>query len=83
VQDVEAIVAEIRAGLDTRSNAVSDRGDDAEVIDAGQASDNQRADDAGLKYDSDARYDLKAKQAGASANPNDLAGNTPAQGAAA
>jgi capsid protein len=32
------------------------QGEDAEVIDAEQAADNKRADDAGLRYDSDGRH---------------------------
>lgn len=56
VQDIEAQVAEIEAGLTTRSAAVSERGEDAEAIDAEQAADNARADELGLRYTSDSRH---------------------------
>lgn len=55
VQDVQAHVAEIRAGLASRAGKVSERGDDVEQIDAEQQRDNERADEAGLSYDSDGR----------------------------
>jgi capsid protein len=55
VQDVEAAQLEVRNGLASRSGKVSERGDDVEVIDAEQAADNTRADELGLKYDSDGR----------------------------
>lgn len=55
VQDVEAAVKEIRAGLTSRAEKVSERGYDAEQIDAEQAADNARADGLGLSYDSDGR----------------------------
>lgn len=55
VQDVQAAREEIRAGLASRAQKVSERGEDAEQIDAEQQQDNQRADAAGLSYDSDGR----------------------------
>lgn len=55
VQDVEATQAAIRAGFTSRSAAVADQGYSADVIDAQQAADNDRADKLGLKYDSDSR----------------------------
>lgn len=55
VQDVEAKKLELRSGLTSRSRTVSDAGDDAEEIDREQQEDNKRADDLGLKYDSDGR----------------------------
>lgn len=55
VQDVEAQEREVRAGFASRSEKVSERGYDAEAIDAEQASDNVRADGLGLSYDSDGR----------------------------
>jgi lambda family phage portal protein len=55
VQDIEADVAACRAGFTTRSAIVSEQGDDAEMIDAEQAEDNKRADELGLKYESDGR----------------------------
>lgn len=41
-QDVDAVVAEIEAGLTSREAAVAERGDDVEVIDAQRASDRDR-----------------------------------------
>lgn len=55
VQDVQAQKDGIRAGLTTRSAAVSEQGEDSDEIDAEQAADNARADALGLVYDSDAR----------------------------
>ena len=55
VQDVQAEEKAIRSGFTSRSAAVSERGEDAEVIDREQAEDNARADELGLKYDSDGR----------------------------
>ena len=55
VQDVEAAKAAVRSGFKTRAAVVSESGDDAEVIDTEQATDNARADGLGLRYDSDGR----------------------------
>lgn len=55
VQDVEATNKAIRGGLTSRAEAVSQRGDDVEAIDAAQAKDNARADQLGLSHDSDGR----------------------------
>jgi lambda family phage portal protein len=55
VQDVQATTSAIRAGLTSRTSAVSERGEDVEVIDAEQARDNARADKHGVRYDSDGR----------------------------
>ena len=55
VQDVAAYQAAIRAGLTSRAAAVSETGEDTEVIDAQQAADNERADALKLAYDSDGR----------------------------
>jgi lambda family phage portal protein len=55
VQDVDAQKAAVRDGFKSRAAVVSEQGDDAEAIDAAQALDNKRADDLGLKYDSDGR----------------------------
>lgn len=81
VQDVQAQKDGIRAGLTTRSAAVSEQGEDAEEIDAEQKADNDRADALGLVYDSDAR-----KTAGTGAAQPDAGGEPdappPAQNAA-
>lgn len=52
VQDVASTRAAIKAGFTSRSSAVSEQGEDAEVIDAEQAADNERAAGLGLAYDS-------------------------------
>ena len=59
VQDVQARREEVRAGFRSRSEVVSERGYDAEAVDAEVAADNKRADDLGLTYDSDGRTDMK------------------------
>lgn len=63
VQDVEADEKAIRDGFASRSGVVSMRGEDAEVIDAENAADNARADQLGLRYDSDGRNAKKAAPA--------------------
>jgi lambda family phage portal protein len=55
VQDVQAAKEAIRNGLTSRAATVAAQGEDAAVIDAQQALDNERADKLGLKYDSDGR----------------------------
>lgn len=55
LQDIQAAKERVRSGISSRSAEVSDQGEDAEVIDAEQAADNQRADDLKLRYDSDGR----------------------------
>ncbi len=47
----------IRAGLMSRSEAISGNGYDAEDVDREIAADNARADSLGLIFDSDARHD--------------------------
>jgi lambda family phage portal protein len=61
VQDVEAAQASVRNGFKTRSDVVNELGEDVELVDQGQAADNERADELGLQYDSDGRKDVKAK----------------------
>jgi len=55
VQDVQAMRDAVRDGFKSRSQVVSELGEDAEAIDAEQAADNARADRLGLRYDSDGR----------------------------
>lgn len=64
VQDAEATRALIRSGLISRSDAVSELGEDSEVIDAQQAADNERADRLKLSYDSDGRHPATGASAG-------------------
>jgi len=55
VQDVTSELKAVRAGFKSRSKVVLSAGEDPEQVDAEQAQDNQRADAAGLRYDSDPR----------------------------
>jgi lambda family phage portal protein len=72
VQDIQALEAEIKAGLDSRTAIVSKHtGKDAAVVDREQAADNARSDDLGLKYTSDGRNAVKAVTPGAAGqDPN-------------
>lgn len=56
-KEFDAMVTAIRAGLLSRSEAISAFGYDAEDIDREIAADNQRADELGLVFDSDPRQD--------------------------
>ncbi len=55
VQDVEAQKARVRAGFASRSDIISEQGEDAEEVDVAIAADNARADRLGLALDSDPR----------------------------
>lgn len=66
-KEFKAMLLAIRAGLMSRSEAISANGYDAEDVDREIAADNQRADDLGLIFDSDPRYTSKD---GGSAEPN-------------
>lgn len=55
-KEFKAMLLAIRSGLMSRSEAISANGYDAEDIDREIAADNQRADDLGSIFDSDARY---------------------------
>ena len=66
-KEYKAMLLAIRAGLMSRSEAISANGYDAEDVDREIAADNQRADDLGLIFDSDPRYTSKD---GGSAEPN-------------
>ncbi|MDP3720774.1 MAG: phage portal protein [Acidobacteriota bacterium] len=59
VQDVEADQKAIRNGFTSRASVVSEHGEDVEQIDQQQKDDNARADQMGLKHDSDGRVSLK------------------------
>jgi lambda family phage portal protein len=73
VQDVQASKLAVRAGFTSRSAVVSEQGEDAEVIDAEQLVDNERADASGLMHDSDGRRPDKGggKSANAGAADDD------------
>ncbi|MCK4130484.1 phage portal protein, partial [Ralstonia pseudosolanacearum] len=62
----KAMLLAIRAGLMSRSEAISTFGYDAEDIDREIAADNARADELGLIFDSDPRHTAKD---GAAATP--------------
>ncbi len=57
LKEIKALQAAIRAGLLSRSEAISSNGYDAEQIDQEIAADNARADALGLRFDSDPRWD--------------------------
>jgi capsid protein len=67
-KEFDAMLTAIRAGLLSRSEAISAFGYDAEDIDREIAADNQRADELGLVFDSDPRHD-KAPQPPAPMRP--------------
>jgi len=56
-KEFNAMKLAIRAGLMSRSEAISGNGYDAEDVDREIAADNARADALGLIFDSDARHD--------------------------
>jgi lambda family phage portal protein len=57
LKEFNALKLAIRAGLMSRSEAISAYGYDAEDIDREIAADNRRADELGLVFDSDPRHD--------------------------
>ena len=62
-KEFDAMLTAIRAGLLSRSEAISAFGYDAEDVDREIASDNARADQLGLVLDSDPRHDASRKLA--------------------
>jgi lambda family phage portal protein len=62
-KEFNALKLAIRAGLTSRSEAISAYGYDAEDVDREIAADNARADELGLVFDSDPRHDPKASVA--------------------
>ena len=62
----------IRAGLISRSEAISAYGYDAEDVDREIAADNARADALGLVFDSDPRHDQVPASAGHGVGPRPL-----------
>lgn len=63
VQDIQAQKEAVRNGFTSRSAIVSEQGEDADRIDLMQAEDNARADQLGLRYDSDGRAQASAAPA--------------------
>lgn len=70
-KEMEAVVLAMRAGMLSRSEAVSELGEDAEEIDREIATDNARADALGLTFDSDPR---KVARTGAPQPESDVDG---------
>ena len=68
-KEFDAMLTAIRAGLLSRSEAISAFGYDAEDIDREIAADNQRADELGLVFDSDPRHDKASANAAAIVPP--------------
>ena len=60
LQEAQANIAEVRAGLNSRENVVGSKGFDINELDDQIATDNERADTLGLKFDSDARTTNKS-----------------------
>lgn len=72
LQDVQANKEAVRNGFKSRSAVVAENGDDPEVIDEEQRLDNVRADENGLRYDSDGRNQTQGsaeKDAASATNP--------------
>ncbi len=61
LKEFNALKLAIRAGLMSRSEAISAYGYDAEDIDREIAADNRRADELGLVFDSDPRHDQASR----------------------
>jgi len=72
-KEFKATLLAIRAGLMSRSEAISAFGMDAEDVDREIAADNARADELGLIFDSDPR---RTSKDGGSAEPNAALGDT-------
>lgn len=72
-KEFKAMLTAIRAGVMSRSEAVSANGYDAEDVDREIAADNARADALGLIFDSDPR---RTSKDGGSAEPNTHLGDT-------
>ncbi|MBU6956086.1 phage portal protein [Hahella sp. HN01] len=70
-KEFDALIVAIRAGLLSRSEAISAFGYDAETIDREIAADNARADELGLAFDSDPRPSATAPDAAPSDSSED------------
>lgn len=71
-QDIAADRDEIRAGLASRAQKASERGQDVTVIDAENAADNARSDGLGLVYDTDPRRTSRGGQTQARAAGSEI-----------
>ena len=72
-KEFAAMKLAIRAGLMSRSEAISGNGYDAEDVDREIAADNRRADELGIMFDSDPRHDKVATAAEAALPPENAA----------
>ncbi|WP_240127017.1 phage portal protein [Thermomonas alba] len=72
LKEFNALKLAIRAGLMSRSEAISAYGYDAEDIDREIAADNARADELGLVFDSDPRHDQPTPTSPTPAHETDL-----------
>lgn len=72
VQDVDADIKAIAAGLKSRDAVVLANGDDPETVDAQNVEANKRADAAGLAYTSDGRQATKSMQPVVPKEPNEV-----------
>jgi capsid protein len=61
-KDIEAKMTAVRCGFTSRETVCAETGEDAAAIDQQQVRDNQRADAAGLVYDSDPRKILVGRE---------------------
>lgn len=77
VQDVDADIKAVRAGLDSRSSTILRRGQDPERIERETAADNKRGDQLGLVFDSDARKTSAAGLTQARASGSELPDTDP------
>lgn len=56
-KEVKPKIDEIRAGLNTRTNVLAEKGLDVEAVDQERAAENKNADSLEIRHDSDPRYD--------------------------
>ncbi len=75
VQDVDADIKAVRAGLQSRSSTVLSRGEDPDQVEAEIVADNQRADASGLVFTSDARRTDSSGKAQADPEPETSEGD--------
>jgi len=60
-KDIKGENQAVRSGFKSRAEVVYQRGEDPTEVDRVNAEDNKRADDLGLRYDSDGRQDMVSK----------------------
>lgn len=79
LEEAKARQIEVRSGFTSREAVVTERGGEVEVVDAQQVADNNRADAAGLVYDSDSRLTLNRTELNASNKDNGEEAGTPSE----